>query len=104
MTPHMTPHMIDNSILTKQSHLLDFCIEARTRDGMQIFLDISNRSYFSKSYLKPLLESGRLKMTIPDKTKSKSQKYISVQKNRKKKKEDKPDPHQRTYLPWNIKP
>ena len=68
----------DDSVLMKQNRLLEFCTKARSRDEMQAFLEISNRSHFSKSYLKPLLESGQLKMTIPDKPKSKNQKYITV--------------------------
>lgn len=77
-TTHDAVH--DDSVLMKQDRLLEFCTKARSRDEMQAFLEISNRSHFSKSYLKPLLESGQLKMTIPDKPKSKNQKYIAVQK------------------------
>ena len=72
---HDTIH--DGPTLVKQQQLLDFCTEARSRDEMQAFLGISNRSHFSKSYLKPLLESGQLVRTIPDKPKSKNQKYIA---------------------------
>lgn len=56
--------------------LISFCELARTREEMQLHIGITNREYFRKTYLKPLLESGRLKMTIPDKPKSKKQKYI----------------------------
>ena len=66
----------DNSISEKQQRLLEFCSVARSREEMQAFLSISNRSHFSKFYLKPLLVSGYLKMTIPNKPKSKNQKYI----------------------------
>lgn len=67
----------DNSLSEKQKSLIGYCLEARSREEMQLFLSISNRSHFSKFYLKPLLESGRLKMTIPDKPKSKNQRYIT---------------------------
>ena len=77
---HETTHDIihDLALTQKQALLLDFCTEARSRDEMQSFVGITNRSHFSKAYLKPLLASGKLKMTIPDKPKSRSQKYITA--------------------------
>jgi len=57
--------------------LLKFCEVARSREEMQSHIGITNREYFSKAYLKPLLESGRLKRTIPDKPSSRNQRYIS---------------------------
>lgn len=75
-TTHDTIH--DLALTQKQALLLDFCTEARSRDEMQSFVGITNRSHFSKAYLKPLLASGKLKMTIPDKPKSRSQKYITA--------------------------
>ena len=68
----------DSSISTRQKQLLDFCVQARSRDEMQTYIGISNRSHFSKFYLKPLLVSGALHMTLPDKPKSKNQKYIAA--------------------------
>lgn len=56
--------------------LLEFCNEPRTRDEMQQFIGIANREHFRKTILKPLLDSGKLKMTIPDKPNSRNQRYI----------------------------
>ena len=58
--------------------LLDFCSSPKTREEMQAHIGIANREYFRKAILKPLLASGRLKMTIPDKPSSKNQKYIKT--------------------------
>lgn len=58
--------------------LLEFCSEARTREEMQTLLGIATREYFRKAILKPLLDSGKLKMTLPDKPNSKNQKYIKA--------------------------
>ena len=55
-----------------------FCSVARTRDEMMASQFISSPSYFRQHYFKPLLESGRIKMTIPDKPKSKNQKYVKA--------------------------
>ncbi len=56
--------------------LLDFCNEPRTRDEMQQFIRIANREHFRKAILRPLLDSGKLKMTIPNKPNSRNQRYI----------------------------
>lgn len=60
--------------------LLEFCSIARTRNEMQEHFGVSSREYFRKNILKPLLEAKQLDMTIPDKPKSKYQKYITSQK------------------------
>jgi len=45
---------------------------------MQQHIGIASRDYFHKVFLKPLLDSGQLKMTLPDKPSSRYQKYIKV--------------------------
>ncbi|HAU87256.1 MAG TPA: AAA family ATPase, partial [Lachnospiraceae bacterium] len=68
----------DTSVINKQNLLLEFCVEPKSRDKMQAYIEVSSRSHFSQFYLKPLLASGKLEMMIPDKPKSKNQKYITV--------------------------
>jgi Fic family protein len=58
--------------------ILAFCEEPRTRDEIQRYIGITNRGYFRTKILKPLLESGKLKMTIPDKPNSRNQKYVKA--------------------------
>lgn len=58
--------------------LLDFCEQPRSSIEMAAFMQI-RREYFFKKYLKALLADGKLKMTLPDKPKSKNQKYVRVQ-------------------------
>jgi len=58
--------------------ILEFCSVARTREEMQQHLGIAHRDYFRKTILRPLLESGEFKMTIPDKPNSRNQKYIKI--------------------------
>ena len=59
-------------------NLLEFCSEARTRQEMQEFIGITSREHFRKIILKPLLEAGKIKMTLPNKPNSKNQKYIKA--------------------------
>jgi ATP-dependent DNA helicase RecG len=66
-TPHDTPH--------DQTGLLEFCATPRTRQEMMEFMGLVDRKHFTERYLKPLLASGKLEMTIPDKAQSKNQKY-----------------------------
>lgn len=54
--------------------ILEFCSVPRTRDELQQFTGFS-RYYTMTKIIKPLLEQGLLKMTIPEKPKSKAQKF-----------------------------
>ena len=74
---HDTGH--DKSVAAKRVQLLQYCNVERSRDEMQAFLGVSSRAHFKKTYLRPLLESGQLQMTLPDKPQSRNQKYVTVQ-------------------------
>ena len=56
--------------------ILDFCSIPRSRKEIQTHIGLTGRSNFNDNYLKPLLASGKLKMTIPDKPNSRLQKYV----------------------------
>jgi Fic family protein len=70
----------DNEQVTEQvgreEKILKFCSEPKTREEIQSFVGITHREHFRAKILKPLLESGKLKMTIPDKPNSRNQKYV----------------------------
>ena len=44
---------------------------------MRYFTILLVFKHFTEHYLKPLLASGKLEMTIPDKPQSKKQKYVA---------------------------
>jgi predicted HTH transcriptional regulator len=56
--------------------LLEFCKEPRSLSEIRQLFGATHKSYFRTKTLKPLLESGKLKMTIPDKPNSRNQKYV----------------------------
>ncbi len=58
--------------------ILEFCKEPRSRKEIAAFLGIKTASYAMDRYIKPLLEDGKLDMTIPEKPKSTHQKYYTV--------------------------
>ena len=62
----------------REQMLLDYCAVPRSREEIQRYIGIANREYFRQRILKPLLDSGKLKRTIPDKPSSKNQKYIKA--------------------------
>lgn len=60
--------------------LLDFCKKPRSRKEIAAFLGLKTASYATDRYIRPMLEEGKLEMTIPDKPKSTRQKYRTVNK------------------------
>ena len=73
-TTHVTTHVTTQA--NRMATLISFCETPRSRDEMQLHIGITNREHFRKSILSPLLDSGQLRMTIPDKPKSRNQKYV----------------------------
>lgn len=59
--------------------IIEFCNIPRSRQEIQDFLKMSNREYFRKSILSPLIKGGLLKLTNPEKPTSPKQKYYSKQ-------------------------
>jgi ATP-dependent DNA helicase RecG len=61
------------------AQILAFCEVPKTRDEMQEHIGIMHREHFRKNILKPLLVSGQLEMTIPEKPTDPNQRYITAQ-------------------------
>ena len=77
-TTHDTTHVTTHDTTHEENKLLEYCEEPRSRQEMMDFMGLVNRRHFGAHYIKPILESGKLRMTIPDKPKSKNQKYVRV--------------------------
>ncbi len=66
---------IHDTIHDKLELVLEFCKSPKSREEIQQFLNLKNRSHVMKLYIQPLLETEKLKMTLPEKPKSKYHKY-----------------------------
>ena len=62
--------------------ILRFSITPKSRKEVMDLLGISVHTYNYDRYIAPLLKKELLKMTIPDKPKSKNQKYVTTEKGR----------------------
>ncbi len=61
----------------KFGDLSDFCRTPRSRQEIADYLGVKTVFYVMKHYVKPLLDEGKLHMTMPDKPKSSKQMYYS---------------------------
>ena len=64
------------------AQVLNFCQKPRSSNTVQELLKLKHRETFVNNYLKPLLASGFIEMTIPDKPRSSKQKYRLTDKGR----------------------
>ena len=58
--------------------ILLLCEQPRTRRELMYMIDVDSIKTFKRLYLNPLLESGQLRMTIPDQPSISTQKYVKV--------------------------
>ena len=63
----------------KGKDLLDFCRIPRSRQEIADYLGVGTVFYAVQHYVKPLVDKGRLAMTIPDKPRSRNQKYYTAE-------------------------
>ena len=63
-------------LITKQQ-ILDFCQTEKSKQEICSHFGYRNLTYFTRKYLLPLLHSGELQMTVPDKPNSRNQKYVA---------------------------
>lgn len=61
----------------KERKVLDFCSEPRSRHEIAKMLDV-DEYYAARRYINPLVGAGVLMMTLPDKPRSKDQRYVRV--------------------------
>ena len=66
-----------SSILDDEKNLLLFCKTPRTRKEICDYLGLSSVTYAIQTYIMPLVESGKIKMSNPEKPKSSKQLYYT---------------------------
>ena len=62
---------------TEEIHIIDFCSEPKGILEIAVYLGYKEKKSVRK-FLKPLLEQGRIAMTMPEKPNSRFQKYITI--------------------------
>ncbi len=83
VTPQVTPQVTGQVELRDRiAKILTFCEEPRMLKEMMKFMELRDRKYFLYHILNPLLEKGHLKRTIPDKPKSRFQKYVTTREKK----------------------
>jgi hypothetical protein len=69
-TPQVTPQV---------KTVLEAATQAANAEALQRAAGLKDRVHFLKSYLQPLLEQGWLERTIPDKPRSRMQRYKTTE-------------------------
>lgn len=93
-TPEVTPEVttdvttdvtaeVTADVTAEVDRLIALIDGALTRRELQEMLGLKHDEHFRKAYLQPALEAGLIEMTIPDKPRSRNQKYRLTPRGRK---------------------
>ena len=72
-----TEQVKSNKLQDRMNMVLAFCNEPRSIKEIMEHIGLKHRPTFIENYLNPLLKQNKLKRTIPEKPKSRNQKYIT---------------------------
>lgn len=76
-TPQVTPQVTDYDKILER--ILKYCSIPRKKSEIMAYCDFKETKNFTKKYLRPLLDAGKITMTIPDKPKSQNQRYVVIE-------------------------
>ena len=62
---------------TLEDRIVDYCAKPRSRQEIAEYLGVKTVAFAMSRYVTPLLEAGRLEMTIPEKPKSRKQRFVA---------------------------
>ena len=65
--------------LQRRAAVTVFCQTPKSRKQIQEYLDLSDKKFFMDSVLRPLVEGGVLRMTIPDNPSHVKQRYVATE-------------------------
>ena len=74
---HGDQHGDQHSDKDMSKRIVELCIHAKSKKELCDYFGYSDLTYFTRKYLNPLITEGILNFTVPDKPRSKNQKYIS---------------------------
>jgi len=84
-TPQVTPQVtmqVTMQVARQVARMLAIASNPATREDLQNSFGLKDREHFRKTYLEPLVSSGWLERTIPDKLTSRLQRYRITEKGR----------------------
>ena len=78
--PQVTPPqvIVVSDPISTEEKILTYCSVPRGKKEIAEYAGFRDVKYFSQKYLTPLLQSGQIRMTIPDKPRSRNQKYVAT--------------------------
>lgn len=62
----------------EDERLLEYCKKPRSREDIKNFLKLKTWNYIMERWIRPLLDQGKLQLTMPEKPRSRQQKYYTV--------------------------
>ena len=75
VNPQVNPQVAGNDLAGR---IIEFCRKPKRKTEIAKYCGYTDERYFTKKYLKPLLQEGIIEMTIPDKPNSSNQRYITT--------------------------
>ena len=78
VAPQDTHQVAPQDLEQRLVELIEFCSMLHSKREMMDYIGLADSKNFRERYLLPLLEAGKIEMTIPDKPNSKNQRYKKV--------------------------
>lgn len=83
VTFYLQAHNVNDNVNDNVNNILNFCISPKSRREIFSHIGLAYHTDAYQKHIEPLVSAGLIELTVPEKPKSRNQKFITTEKGKR---------------------